>query len=228
MLTVLAHATIPQSLCRFSNNRRSWPARQVGQRLAVIEANASSSDDTSAAPRLLQLSQQHDTQTVGDRCFSIQLTAEERLARIEMLLQQGVTEETVQHMIERSKGGPYMQSVSEGAAILAVLRERGCSDADMNLLLRMQPNILHRAARSISDVFAALDDMLQLSRPDILRVCRRRTSLLNSDGDKLRQRWSWVQAHYGLSKKAVASLAKSMVNNREVCALLTYSQDTIT
>ncbi|KAI3423415.1 hypothetical protein D9Q98_010631 [Chlorella vulgaris] len=94
-----------------------------------------------------------------------QLTAEERLARIEMLLQQGVTEETVQHMIERSKGGPYMQSVSEGAAILAVLRERGCSDADMNLLLQRQRSIIARPASSTSDVFAALDDMLQLSRP---------------------------------------------------------------
>jgi hypothetical protein len=176
---------------------------------------------------LLQLSQQHDTQAAGDRDFYKQLTAEERLARIEMLLQQGVTEETVQRMIERSKGGPYMQSASEGAASLAVLRERGCSDAEMNFLLR-QASIIGRPASNVSDVFAALDDMLQLSRPDILRVCRRRTSLLNSDGDKLRQRWSWVQAHYGLSKKAVASLAKSMVNNREVCALLTYSQDTIT
>jgi len=221
---------MPRSLRRFSNNRRSWPARQVEQqRLVVTGESASSTDDSgSAAQSLLQLSQQHDSRAVGDRNFHIQLTAEERLARIEMLLQQGVTEETVQHMIERSKGGPYMQSVSEGAAILAVLRERGCSDADMNLLLRMQPNILHRAARSISDVFAALDDMLQLSRPDILRVCLRNPSLLTHGSDKLQQRWAWVQANFDLSEAAVASLAKSMVNSRDVCGLLTYRQDTIT
>ncbi|KAL4852743.1 Serine/threonine-protein phosphatase 4 regulatory subunit 3 [Chlorella vulgaris] len=212
-----------------NNNRRSWPARQSEQQLlAVIGESTSSDDSDSAAQRLLQLSQQHDTLAIGDCNFHKQLTAKERLARIEMLLQHGVTEETVQHMIERSKGGPYMQSASEGAASLAVLRERGCSDAELDILLRCQASIIGRPASNVSDVFAALDDMLQLSRPDILRVCRRRTSLLNSDGDKLRQRWSWVQAHYGLSKKAVASLAKSMVNNREVCALLTYSQDTIT
>ncbi|KAI3423417.1 hypothetical protein D9Q98_010633 [Chlorella vulgaris] len=142
----------PVDCNRFSKNRRSWPARQSEQqRLAVIGESATSSDDSdSAAQRLLQLSQQCDSQVAG---YRRQLTAEERLARIEMLLQQGVTEETVQHMIERSKGGPYMQ-------------------------------------------------------------------------DKLQQRW--VQTHYGLSKKAVASLAKSMVYNRGVCALLTYSQDTIT
>jgi hypothetical protein len=219
---------MPQSLCRFNNNRRRWPARQSEQQLLAVIGESTNSDDSgSAAQRLLQFSQQHDTLAVGDRNFHKQLTAKERLARIEMLLQHGVTEETVQHMIERHKGGPYMQSASEGAASLAVLRERGCSDAEMNFLLR-QASIIGRPASNVSDVFAALDDMLQLSRPDILRVCRRRTSLLNSDGDKLRQRWSWVQAHYGLSKKAVASLAKSMVNNREVCALLTYSQDTIT
>ncbi|KAI3423431.1 hypothetical protein D9Q98_010647 [Chlorella vulgaris] len=223
-------ASRPAGYGRFSNNRRSWPARPVEQhRLAVTEKSASSSGDSgSAALHLLQLSHQHDTQAAGGRDFYKQLTAEERLARIAMLLQQGVTEETVQRMIERSKGGPYMQSVSEGAAVLAVLRGRGCSDAEMNLLLRMQPTILQRAARSISDVFAALDDMLQLSRPDILRVCLTQPSLLSLDSGKLRQRWTWLQAHYGLSKAAVASLAKRMVGSRRVCHLLTYNQDTIT
>ncbi|KAL4852642.1 hypothetical protein ACK3TF_006274 [Chlorella vulgaris] len=219
----------PAGCGRFSNNRRSWPARQLEQQqLTVTRENASSSDDSgSAAQRLLQLSQQYNSHAAGDRDFYKQLTAEERLARIEMLLQQGVTEETVRHMIERWKAGPYMQSASEGAASLAVLRERGCSDAEMNFLL-WQSNITARPASNVSDVFAALDDMLQLSRPDILRVCRRRASLLNIDSDKLRQRWSWVQAHYGLSKKAVTSLAKSMVNSRPVCALLDYTQETIT
>ncbi|KAI3423405.1 hypothetical protein D9Q98_010622 [Chlorella vulgaris] len=220
----------PVDCGRFSNNRRSWPARQVEQqRLAFAGGSASSSDDSgSAAQRLLHLSQQYDSQAAGDRHFSIQLTAEERLARIEMLLQQGVTEETVQRMIENSKGGPYMQSVSEGAAILAVLRELGFLVADMNLLLRLQPSIIARPASNVSDVFAALDDMLQLSRANVLRVCLKQSSLLSRDSDTLRQRWVWVQAHYGLSKKAVASLAKSMVHNRRVCALLSYRQDTIT
>jgi hypothetical protein len=79
---------MPRSLRRFSNNRRSWPARQVEQqRLAVAGGSGSTSDDSgSAAQRLLQLSQQYDSQAAGDRR---QLTAEERLARIEMLLQQG-------------------------------------------------------------------------------------------------------------------------------------------
>ncbi|KAL4852639.1 hypothetical protein ACK3TF_006274 [Chlorella vulgaris] len=226
---VVQRPSRPAGYARFSNNRRGWPARQIEQqRLAVIGANASSSDDSgSAAQHLLQLSQQYDSQAAGDRYFSIQLTAEERLARIEMLLQQGVTEETVQRMIENSKGGPYMQSASEGAAILAVLRERGCSDAEMNLLLR-QSNIMARPGSSTSDVFVALDDMLQLSRVKIMQVCLQQPSLLKSDSGKLRQRWSWVQAHYGLSKKAVASLARRMVNNRNVCGLLTYSQATIT
>ncbi|KAL4854153.1 hypothetical protein ACK3TF_005011 [Chlorella vulgaris] len=211
---------------RFSNNRRSWPARQVEQqRLAITGESASSSVDSVPALRLLQLSQQHDTLTVGDRR---QLTAEERQARIEMLLQLAVTEETVQHMIVSSKGGPYMQSASEVAAILAVLRDRGCSDADMNLLLRLRPDVITRPASSISDVFAALDDMLQLSRPKILRVCLQQSSLLIRDSDKLRQRWSWVQAHYGLSKAAVSASARRMVNSRHVSGLLTYNQDTIT
>ncbi|KAI3423406.1 hypothetical protein D9Q98_010623 [Chlorella vulgaris] len=227
---VVQRPSRPAGYARFSNNRRGWPARQIEQqRLAVIGANASSSDDSgSAAQHLLQLSQQYDSQAAGDRYFSIQLTAEERLARIEMLLQQGVTEETVQRMIEISKGGPYMQSVSEGAAILAVLRELGFLVADVNLLLRLQPSIIARPASNVSDVFAALDDMLQLSRVKIMQVCLQQPSLLKSDSGKLRQRWSWVQAHYGLSKKAVASLARRMVNNRNVCGLLTYSQATIT
>ncbi|KAI3423429.1 hypothetical protein D9Q98_010645 [Chlorella vulgaris] len=219
---------MPRSLCRFSNNRRSWPARPLEQhRLAVKGESASNSGDSgSAAQRLLQLSQQHDTQAAGDRDLYKQLTAEERLARIEMLLQQGVTEDTLQRLIERNKGGPYMQSASEGAAILAVLRGRGCSDAEINIFIRWQPTFLQRAARSISDVFAALDDMLQLSRPDILRVCLQQ-SLLTRDSDTLRQRWAWVQRHYRLSKAAVASLAKRMVISRKVCAVLSYSQDTI-
>ncbi|KAI3423430.1 hypothetical protein D9Q98_010646 [Chlorella vulgaris] len=223
-------ASRPAGYGRFSNNRRSWPARPVEQhRLAVTGESASSNGDSgSAAQRLLQLSQQHDTQAAGDRDFYKQLTAEERLARIEMLLQQGVTEETVQRLIERSKGGPYMQSASEGAAVLAVLRGRGCSDAEMNLLLRMKPSVIGRPASSINDVFAALDDMLQLSRPDILRACFQLPSLLTRDSGKLRQRWTWLQAHFGLSEAAVASLAKRMVNSRRVCNLLTYSQDTIT
>ncbi|KAI3423410.1 hypothetical protein D9Q98_010627 [Chlorella vulgaris] len=163
---------------RFRKNKRSWPARQSEQqRLVVIGESATSSDDSgSAAHRLLQLSQQHDTQAAGDRR---QLTADERLARIEMLLQRGVTEETVQRVIERSKGGPYMQSASEGAASLAVLRERGCSDAEMNLLLR-QPNIIARPASNVSDVFAALDDMLQLSRADPEQLIRPRWDLYQS------------------------------------------------
>jgi hypothetical protein len=144
-----------------------------------------------------------------------------------MLLQRGVTEETVQRMIERSKGGPYMQSASEGAASLAVLRERGCSDAEMNFLLR-QASIIGRPASNVSDVFAALDDMLQLSRPKVLRVCLKQPSLLTSDCGTLRQSWSWLQVHYGLSEAAVASLAKRMVGSRGVCNLLSYSQDTIT
>ncbi|KAL4854156.1 hypothetical protein ACK3TF_005011 [Chlorella vulgaris] len=211
-------------------NRRSWPARQQEQqRLAVTGASVSLSNDSgSAAQRLLQLSQQHDTVTVGDREFYKQLKADERLARIQMLLQQGVTEETVQRIITRLKGGPYMQSVSEGAAILAVLRNRGCSDADINLLLRLRPDVITRPASSVGDVFAALDDMLQLSRPKILRVCFRQPSLLASRGDKLRQRWAWVLAHYKLSEAAVASLARRMVNSRNVCNLLGFSQDTIT
>jgi hypothetical protein len=188
----------------------------------------STKPSSSAALHLLQLSQQYDTQAVGDRNFYKQLTAEERLARIEMLLQQGVTEETVQRMIERSKGGPYMQSASEVAAILSVLREHGCSDANINLMLRWQLNISQRAASSISDVFAALDDMLQLSRPQILRVCLSQPSLLASSSDTLRRRWAWLQAHYGLSEAAVASLAKRMVHSRAVCSLLLYSQDTVT
>ncbi|KAI3424074.1 hypothetical protein D9Q98_009437 [Chlorella vulgaris] len=138
-----------------------------------------------AAQGLLQLSLQCDTQAAGDRHFCHQLTAEERLARIEMLLQQGVFEETVQRMVVSKKGGPYMQSASNGAAILAVLRERGCSDADLNVMLRCQPNILQRAASSISDVFAALDDMLQLSRPQILRVCLKQPSLLSGRHHRL-------------------------------------------
>jgi hypothetical protein len=141
-----------------------------------------------------------------------------------MLLQRGVTEETVQRIITRLKGGPYMQSASNGAAILAVLRERGCSDADLNVMLRCQPNILQRAASSISDVFAALDDMLQLSRPQILRVCLKLPSLLVSSSDTLRQRWAWLQAHY---EAAVASLAKRMIGRRAVCNLLSLSQNTI-
>ncbi|KAI3424075.1 hypothetical protein D9Q98_009438 [Chlorella vulgaris] len=181
-----------------------------------------------AAQGLLQLSQQYDTWAAGDRHFCHQLTAEERLARIEMLLQQGVTEETVQRMIERSKGGPYMQSASEGAAILSVLREHGFSDANINLMLRWQPGILARAASSIGDVFAALADMLQLSRPQLLRVCLKSAPMLASSSDTLRRRWAWLQAHYGLSEAAVASLAKRMVNSRAVCSLLLYSQDTVT
>jgi hypothetical protein len=202
-------------------------ARQLEQqRPAVIEASASSRcDDGSAAQRLLHFSRQYDTQAVGDRR---QLTPEERLARIQMLLQQGITEETVQRVIERSTGGPYMPSASEGAAVLAVLRESGCPDADMNYLLGLQVGILGRTATSISNVFAALDDMLQLSRPQILRVCLTQPSLLTSSSDTLRQRWAWLQAHYGLSEAAVASLAKRMVNSRPVCNLFTTSQDTIT
>ncbi|KAL4852738.1 putative inactive ATP-dependent zinc metalloprotease FTSHI 3 [Chlorella vulgaris] len=198
---------------------QSWAAAGTGV--------PSTKPSSSAAQRLLQLSQQHDTQAAGDRDFYKQLTAEERLARIQMLLQQGVTEETVQRLIERNKGGPYMQSASVGAAVLAVLRGRGCSDAELNQLLSWQPNILARAASSIGDVFAVLDDMLQLSRPNILRVCLKQSSLLRRSSDKLRQRWAWVQAHYGLSEAAVASLAKRMVNWRRVCGLLTYNQDTI-
>jgi hypothetical protein len=188
----------------------------------------STNPSSSAAQRLLQLSQQYDTLAVDDRNFHRQLTAEERLARIQMLLQQGVTERTVQRVIERRKGGPYMQSASEGAAVLAVLREHGCSDAKINLLLGLSPNILARSAGSISNVFAALDDMLQLSRPQILKVCFTSLSLLTRDSDMLRQRWAWVQAHYGLSEAVVASLAKRMVNSRAVCNLLTTSQDKIT
>ncbi|KAI3424101.1 hypothetical protein D9Q98_009462 [Chlorella vulgaris] len=207
--------------------RHIWMARQLEQqRPAVIEASASSRcDDGSAAQRLLHFSRQYDTQAVGDRR---QLTPEERLARIQMLLQQGITEETVQRVIERSTGGPYMPSASEGAAVLAVLRESGCPDADMNYLLGLQVGILGRTATSISNVFAALDDMLQLSRPQILRVCLTQPSLLTSSSDTLRQRWAWLQAHYGLSEAAVASLAKRMVNSRPVCNLFTTSQDTIT
>jgi hypothetical protein len=180
-----------------------------------------------AARRLLQLSQQHDTCSVGDSHFHQQLTVEERLARIEMLLQQGVTEETVQQIITSNKGGPYMKSASQGAAILAVLRERGCSDADVNHVLQFQPSLHGRTASSVGDVFAALDDMLQLSRPKILRVCLRQPSLLTHYSDTLRQRWVWVQAHYGLSKSALASLAKRMVSSRAVRNLLASNQDTI-
>ncbi|KAI3424059.1 hypothetical protein D9Q98_009422 [Chlorella vulgaris] len=45
-------------------NRRSWPARQLEQqRLAVTGASATLSNDSgSAARRLLQLSQQYDSQ----------------------------------------------------------------------------------------------------------------------------------------------------------------------
>ncbi|KAL4854177.1 putative myosin light chain kinase [Chlorella vulgaris] len=211
-------------------NRHGWTARQLEQqRLAITGASVSSSgNDGTAAQRLLQLSQQYDTLAVDDRNFHHQLTAEERLARIQMLLQQGITEEIVQRMIEHTKGGPYMQSASMGAAVLAVLRERGCSDAEIDLLLRWQPNILGRAAGSISNVFAALDDMLQLSRPQILKVCLSQPSLLTRDSDMLRQRWAWVQEHYGLSEAAAASLAKRMVNSRAVCSLLLLSQDTVT
>jgi hypothetical protein len=145
-----------------------------------------------------------------------------------MLLQQGVTEETVQRVIERSEGGPYMQSASEGAAVLAVLRQCGCPDAAIHILLCWQPSILARAADSISNVFAALDDMLQLSRPQIVKMCSTQPSWLTRDSNMLRQRWAWVQAHYGLSEAAVASLAKRMVNSRAVCSLLLYSQDTVT
>ncbi|KAI3424076.1 hypothetical protein D9Q98_009439 [Chlorella vulgaris] len=187
----------------------------------------STKPSSSAVLRLLQVSQQYDTQAVGDRHFHSQLTAQERLARIQMLLQQGVTEETVQRVIERSKGGPYMQSASNGAAILAVLREHGCSVAELNLFLRWQAGILQRAASSVGDVFAALDDMLQLSRPNILRVCLKQPSLLRRSSGTLRQRWLWVQERYRLSEAAVASLAKRMVNSRAVCSLLTTSQDTI-
>jgi hypothetical protein len=202
--------------------------QQLSQSGAAGTGVPSAKPSSVAAQRLLQLSQQHDTQAVGDRHFSRQLTAQERLARIEMLLQQGMTEETVQRMIEKSKGGPYMRSASEGAALLAVLRERGCLVAELNQLLSWHSNILGRAASSVGDVFAALDDMLQLSRPDILRVCLRNPSLLTHGSDKLQQRWAWVQANFDLSEAAVASLAKSMVNSRDVCGLLTYRQDTIT
>ncbi|KAI3423420.1 hypothetical protein D9Q98_010636 [Chlorella vulgaris] len=202
--------------------------QQLSQSGAAGTGVPSAKPSSSAAQRLLQLSQQHDTLAAGNFNFHHQLTAKERLARIEMLLQQGLTEETVQHIIKRSKGGPYMQSASEGAAILAVLRERGCSDADMNLLLQLQRSIFQRAASSVSDVFAALDDMLQLSMVKTMQVCLRQPSLLTRDSDTLRQRWAWLKPHYGLSETAVASLAKRMVNSRAVCALLTYSQETIT
>ncbi|KAI3424058.1 hypothetical protein D9Q98_009421 [Chlorella vulgaris] len=69
--------------------------------------------------------------------------------------------------------------------------------------------------------------MLQLSRPKILRVCLRQPSLLTHYSDTLRQRWVWVQAHYGLSKSALASLAKRMVSSRAVSNLLASKQDTI-
>ncbi|KAI3424096.1 hypothetical protein D9Q98_009458 [Chlorella vulgaris] len=164
-------------------NRHGWTARQLEQqRLAVTGASASSSgNDGNAAQRLLQLSQQYDTQA----------------------------------------------SASEGSAVLAVLRERGCSDANMNLLLELQAGVVGRTASSISDVFAALHDMLQLSRPQILKVCLKQPSLLTRDSDTLRQRWAWLQAHYGLSEAALASLAKRMVRRRAVCNLLTTSQDAI-
>jgi hypothetical protein len=187
----------------------------------------STKPSSSTVLRLLQVSQQYDTQAVGDRHFHSQLTAAERLARIQMLLQQGVTEETVQRIITSNKGGPYMQSATKGAAILAVLCERGCSDAVMNLMLQWRPDIIGRAVSSISNVFAALDDMLQLSRPQILRVCLKQPSLLTSSSDTLRLRWAWLQAHYRLSETAVASLAKRMVRSRAVCNLFTTSQDAI-
>ncbi|KAI3424093.1 hypothetical protein D9Q98_009455 [Chlorella vulgaris] len=206
----------------------SWQQR-LWQSMAATGTDLAPSTKPSsgAAQRLLQISQQYDTLAVDDRNFHRQLTAEERLARIQILLQ-GITEETVQQIIDRTKGGPYMQSASNGAAIMSVLRERGCSDAKINLLLGLSPNILARSAGRIKNVFAALDDMLQLSRPQILRVCFTSPSLLTSSSDTLRQRWAWVQAHYGISEAAVASLAKRMVNSRAVCSLLTYSQDTIT
>jgi hypothetical protein len=131
----------------------SWQQR-LWQSVAAAGNNLapSTKPSSSAAQRLLQLSQQHDKQAAGDRR---QLTAEKRLARIEMLLQQGVFEETVQRMIARRKGGPYMQSASNGAATLSVLREHGCSDTELNVMLRWLPNILGQAASSVSDVLAA-------------------------------------------------------------------------
>lgn len=150
--------------------------RREQQRRAGSGATASSSVDSSTAARLLKLVLQRHVYPWAlpdDRSrFSNQLTPDEWLARIQMLLQQGVTEETVQCLIEEQPVGPHMPSASEGAAVLEVLREHGCSDANIKRLLLLQSmSILWVPASSLSGVFAALGDMLQLSRPEVLRVC---------------------------------------------------------
>ena len=182
--------------------------------------------DPAAAQRLLALSQSHDTQQPGDPYFSRQLTPEKRLRVIAMLLH-GVTEATVAGMIVQRKGGPYVSSVSGGAAVLQELRARGCDDERLNRLLQRAPRIMARPASNVMASFAALDDILQLSRSDVLRVCEEHPGLLSTDAGSLRWRWAKVQEHYQLPPKVVASLQKMMRYSWCTTALLSYDSDTV-
>ena len=82
----------------FTGNGLSSAFRSSG---SSSGGSRSSGFDPAAAQRLLELSQSYDTQQPGDRSFYKQLSVEERVARIQMLLQHGVTEATVEKMIKR-------------------------------------------------------------------------------------------------------------------------------
>ena len=159
---------------------------------AARSSNRSMDGGSSAAQRLLQLSQQY-TLAPGDGC---QLTAEEWMAHNQMLLQQGVRAETLQKLIEQHNGRPYMLSASKGTAVLAV---RGFSVDAMNSLKQSNPNIIQRPGSAFSDVFAALVSMLHLSRTDEVRMCLKQASLLHCTTVSLEQRWACEQAHYRFS-----------------------------
>ena len=190
-------------------------------------SSSSSGGCEPAVQRLLALSQSHDTQQPGDPHFSKQLTPEKRLRVIAMLLQHGVTEATVAGMIVKRKGGPYVSSVSNGAAVLQELRARGCDDERLNRLLQRAPTVMSRPASNIMASFAALDDILQLSRSDVLRVCEEQPGLLSTDAGSLRWRWAKVQERYQLPPKVVRSLQKMMRYSWCTIGLLIYDYGTV-
>ena len=239
----LDDSAIPRSAVSHGNGFSTAPAESSGDSSGSSSSGSSNGTGGSsrgstgsrsssggydpAAQRLLALSQSHDTRQPGDPHFSKQLTPEKRLRVTAMLLQHGVTEATVASMIARFKGGPYVSSVSGGAAVLEELRARGCDNERLNGLLQRAPTIMARPASNVMASFAALDDILQLSRSDVLRVCEEQPSLLSRDAGSLRRNWAKVQERYQLPPKVVRSLQKMMRYSRATTALLTYDSDTV-